>query len=211
MLVVEDGHHPLRDDVRPLLEAEGATIETSHFRRRGNLRGKDCVRGMWKIFEHLASSHDTVAKIDSDMIMLKEIEEPLASHWTGPKQCLFGCFYQLPSAFILKQTAEKEYWGQIFRTSQKPIPEDIFTRKLIRAEGMQNDVHSLTYAGEFAAFFGDRNSLPRMIGGSLILCWMRERPWTQDRSEIAELMSEILKLAESSPMASAKHPEKVVG
>ena len=35
-----------------------------------------------------------------------------------------------------------------------------------------------------------------MIGGSLILCWMRERPWTQDRHEIAELMSDVLALYE---------------
>lgn len=53
-----------------LIDAFDVDIHTSTFPRRGNLKGGECLKGMWETMDNIARS-PIVVKIDSDVLLLK--------------------------------------------------------------------------------------------------------------------------------------------
>lgn len=68
----EDGAAPLELAARQKLEAHGATVLTTRWNRRGNIKGDAHLRGATQLYFELAMAHDAdvIVKLDSDTALL---------------------------------------------------------------------------------------------------------------------------------------------
>lgn len=69
--VADDGYSPVSAEQRKLIIAHGAQYRQTTFKRNGNLRGGDCVRGMLGVMCDGVDDDDVVIKVDSDTVILR--------------------------------------------------------------------------------------------------------------------------------------------
>lgn len=102
--VVDDAHHALPEASKRALVAYGARYRQSVWRRNGNLRGGDCIRGMLSEMSIGLADDDVVVKLDSDTVLLgadwvRDVPVLRGAGYVAPchssGRALYGCCYAL--------------------------------------------------------------------------------------------------------------------
>lgn len=146
-----------RQGVRPVLaidrrdpvpEVEGALIHRTTFPRRGNLNGKDCVRGVLATLDRFADEDDYVLKVDSDTLVLgldwlKGRTEPAVGLQHPEMRFFFGAAYALRADRLPEYRA-----AAMLLPESRTLSEDVEIGKMLPGIHVwENRVEGCPFAG----------------------------------------------------------------
>lgn len=184
-----------------LKEQFGCEVETTYWKRGGNLNGCQNAHGMWRTFARYAEDSERIFKIDSDVILLQPPPDGnfmLVWDSRKPERVIFGMLYGLTSDTVKRLW---DQWGQrayeFMRMPKRRFAEDLFMRYMVES-GKEPHTRVLYEKQEINIWKYRHELAPVHLKGSLVINFGFYKH-CEDRAVHAEMMKKANELIKTKP------------